>query len=511
MKLTIMSHTLLFFRLIGLLTVTLSCQVQAGGPRPIDQPFDLSRDTVTAFYESICKRIDALPKNKLPASIEILQKKLQQVEAMPYAKSPLMLTTLDELACAHERSGQISKTRAAFERALFLSEKNYGPDHLRTATSLGHLAIFFVRQNRERDALAFSERALKITENHFGFDYALLVRSMNSLTLLYSQLGRHTDSLALGQRTLRIAQEQFGNEHRITTKVLFNIGWVYFKQFDYGNAQDFFVRVLKIRDKQLPTFSNDVEFDEAIKYAEILNSLGTLHFAKEEYVDATSYFRSTAALYEQSSATSFQEALALNKQALSAFLADGKPDHELDIYRAALPQEKTLDLRSSILAASFSSLGFIFHERGKYITAGGFYKNALDMTEASGGHPLQVATLLTAFCDVHLKLENIEKAAEIGLRALAIRENNLGPQHPATAITLSRLAQVRQKQGQYLEAEAMNQRALAIYENTFGTESFKLVGILKSMASLYTDMKQPSLEQALTNRLLAIEKIEVKK
>ena len=54
------------------------------------------------------------------------------------------------------------------------------------------------------------------------------------------------------------------------------------------------------------------------------------------------------------------------------------------------------------------------------------------------------------------------------LRALAIREQQLGPQHPDTASSLNNLAGLYQAQGKYPEAEPLLQRALAIYTRAFG-------------------------------------------
>jgi tetratricopeptide (TPR) repeat protein len=50
------------------------------------------------------------------------------------------------------------------------------------------------------------------------------------------------------------------------------------------------------------------------------------------------------------------------------------------------------------------------------------------------------------------------------LRALAIREKTLDPQHPDVAQTLHNLASLYRVQGQYDTAEPLFKRALAIWE-----------------------------------------------
>ena len=50
------------------------------------------------------------------------------------------------------------------------------------------------------------------------------------------------------------------------------------------------------------------------------------------------------------------------------------------------------------------------------------------------------------------------------MRALAIREQQVGPQHPDTASSLNNLAALYSNQGKYEQAEPLYQRALAIRE-----------------------------------------------
>src|SRR5262249_29540651 len=55
-------------------------------------------------------------------------------------------------------------------------------------------------------------------------------------------------------------------------------------------------------------------------------------------------------------------------------------------------------------------------------------------------------------------------------RALAIKEKELGPDHPDVAIAMTDLATLYLDQGKYAEAEPMFERALAIREKALGTD-----------------------------------------
>ena len=69
-------------------------------------------------------------------------------------------------------------------------------------------------------------------------------------------------------------------------------------------------------------------------------------------------------------------------------------------------------------------------------------------------------------------------------RALAIREQVVGPHHPDTATSLNNLALLYQYQGKYAEAEPLFQRALAIYEQQLGASHPTTRHIQQNYASL---------------------------
>jgi len=61
-------------------------------------------------------------------------------------------------------------------------------------------------------------------------------------------------------------------------------------------------------------------------------------------------------------------------------------------------------------------------------------------------------------------------ARPLAERALAIREKALGPEHPATAVSLNNLASLLQDLGDLAAARTLFERALAIREKALGSE-----------------------------------------
>jgi tetratricopeptide (TPR) repeat protein len=90
-------------------------------------------------------------------------------------------------------------------------------------------------------------------------------------------------------------------------------------------------------------------------------------------------------------------------------------------------------------------------------------------------------------------------------RALAIQEEQLGPDHPGTATSLNNMAVLLHEQGALVEARPLYERALAIRERQLGREHPDTATNLNSLARLLHDTgalteARPLFERALTIR-----------
>ena len=83
-------------------------------------------------------------------------------------------------------------------------------------------------------------------------------------------------------------------------------------------------------------------------------------------------------------------------------------------------------------------------------------------------------------------------ALPLAQRALALREQALGPTHPEVAETLSILGLLYLAQGQYAQAEPLLHRALAIREQLLRGSRSPLIAIsLNNLAALYRRSSGP--------------------
>ena len=96
------------------------------------------------------------------------------------------------------------------------------------------------------------------------------------------------------------------------------------------------------------------------------------------------------------------------------------------------------------------------------------------------------------------------EAIPLALRALAIREKALGPDHPDVAVSLNNLAELYRAQGRYAEGEPLHKRALTIREKALGPNHPDVALSLNNLAGINHAQGRYSDEEPLLKRALAI-------
>jgi tetratricopeptide (TPR) repeat protein len=84
--------------------------------------------------------------------------------------------------------------------------------------------------------------------------------------------------------------------------------------------------------------------------------------------------------------------------------------------------------------------------------------------EAASVAPKDEAAALAARAAALRKARKYSEAVLLEQQVLAIREKQLGPDHPNVALSLFNLADLYRTQGHYADAESLYNRSLAIWE-----------------------------------------------
>jgi eukaryotic-like serine/threonine-protein kinase len=157
------------------------------------------------------------------------------------------------------------------------------------------------------------------------------------------------------------------------------------------------------------------------------------------------------------------------------------------------------------VAELLNNLGLVHLATGAYEDAKAVHERALAIREQALGpeHP-DVARSLNNIANVHQTMGAYDDAKALYERALAIREKALGPEHPDVAGNLSNIASVHQTTGAYDDAKALFERALIVLETALGPEHPHVAMCLNNVAVVHFETGAYENAKALYERALAI-------
>jgi serine/threonine protein kinase/Tfp pilus assembly protein PilF len=152
-----------------------------------------------------------------------------------------------------------------------------------------------------------------------------------------------------------------------------------------------------------------------------------------------------------------------------------------------------------------NTMGFVYRNLGLYDPAQGLLEKALDIrTEALGPDHPDVAITLSDLGNVQWHKGDLAKAKALLDQALTIREKRFGPDSAEVANSLHDLGTLNYTQGNYAEARRLLERSLAIRERVLGPEHEDVTNTLNTLGAIA--YKEGDLKKAgeIWERTLAI-------
>jgi len=144
---------------------------------------------------------------------------------------------------------QFADARRAYERALRIGEKAYGPDHPTVAIRVNNLGLVLHDLGDLAGAKAAHERALGIDEKAYGPDHPTVAIDVNNLGLVLQTLGDLAGAKAAFERALRIDEKAYGLEHPEVATDVNSLGGVLQDLGDLAGAKAALDRALRIDEK----------------------------------------------------------------------------------------------------------------------------------------------------------------------------------------------------------------------------------------------------------------------
>jgi eukaryotic-like serine/threonine-protein kinase len=145
--------------------------------------------------------------------------------------------------------------------------------------------------------------------------------------------------------------------------------------------------------------------------------------------------------------------------------------------------DKDLNEEPDVQADLRDTLGEIYHEIGEYAKSESMFRKALAMRkELLGNEHPDVATSLGNLAMALLAQGELTNAETLCREALTMRKRLRGKDHQDVALSLNNLAAVLRYQNRLEESEALQREALAIEKKSFGTEHPKVATSLNNLA-----------------------------
>lgn len=291
------------------------------------------------------------------------------------------------------------------EKALVISEKINGKNHINTLSSLNNLANIYYDQGKYEEAVRLHEQVLAIRHRVLGEEHPDTATSLNNLANAYNDQGKYEGAVRLYEQALAIERKVLGEEHPDTAGSLDNLATVYHDQGKYEEAVRLNEQALAIRRKVLGEEHPDTAMS--------LNNLGLTYQYQERYAEAES---------------SYQKALAIRR--------------------------KVLGEEHRYTATTLNNFGEIYYAQGKYREAEDFYQQALivDRKVLGETHP-DVAHIMNNLGKLSYDQGKCQDALPFFDQALAIRLEKLGAEHPDTKKTRENYEETLRK----LEEEKQNE------------------------------------------------------
>ncbi len=203
---------------------------------------------------------------------------------------PTFAIMVNNIGSVLQDLGDLAGAKAAYERALKINEKAFGPDHPTVATRVNNLGAVLRALGDLAGAKAAFERALKIDEKALGPDHQAVAIRVNNLGSVLQDSGDLAGAKAAFERALKIDEKAFGPDHPEMATDVNNHGGVLRALGDLAGAKAAFERALKIDEKAFgldhPTVANRVN-----NIGSVLQDLGDLAGARAAYERALAIFR----------------------------------------------------------------------------------------------------------------------------------------------------------------------------------------------------------------------------
>jgi serine/threonine-protein kinase len=220
--------------------------------------------------------------------------------------------------------------------------------------------------------------------------------------------------------------------------------------------------------------------------AELLQTIGVLHYRLSEYERSAALLRQAVALrVERFGPDDSRVAETLGHLGATILAMSDYPAADSLLSRALEIQRRTLRSGDPALATAAGNLAAVRRELGRLEEAEALYREALELDrETFGSESEPVASDLSNLAYALVHAGRLDEAESLNREALAIRRRLHPGDHTLTATSLANLGHVLTLRGKLDEAEAALNEALAMRRRLFPNGHQHTASVLRVLAFL---------------------------
>jgi len=405
-----------------------------------------------------------------PETLQLAERAMRIHDARLDPMDPGNVKSLLNLGVVLEGSGDPTGAKANYERALEISETQFGPSAAEVGDALVFLANMFLNTSRYEEARPHYERLLEIRESSLGPDHPKVGQTLNNLALLLQLSGDYEESESFYRRALSVKEKASGPDTLDVAWTVNGLASVLADLGDYSAAMSAYERALAIREQILGS--------EHFYVAHTLNNMAYLLLQMADYVRAEQLYARAGNIMEEQVGAEHPETAVIRNNLAELLHLTG------DYREARRVHEEVLQVRieafgpeDQSVAGSLRSLAAVHAELGEYAEAERTYNRALEVFENSvGSGHRDYAGTLRRLAELYLETGRADQARTTLARTLAIQVGTLGSDHAFVAKSLHDLAGVVMEAGDLDEARELAERAVQIRESSLGPDH-PLVGL----------------------------------
>jgi tetratricopeptide (TPR) repeat protein len=293
---------------------------------------------------------------------------------------------------------------------------------------LGQLGMYALQERYLQRAVAINQQLLKPDDPGIADSLIQLGKNLNEQMRFLEAQSAYRQARAIREKTL-------GSNHPDTVLATLFLAQSLYGQGNFTEARPLFEQALQVGEHALGS--------EAGNTGTILWDHGHNLVAQGNYAEAEAYYERALRIWQEVWGPEHPETAAGHADIALSLFEQGKLDeaqHHLDkalaIRNRALAEPLAFDLNNPWSGQGIINLAYKLSQLGMYTEAEALFERALTIREQALGadHPSTGAALVDLANNLRAQ-HKYERATDLLRRAIAIHERTYGPDHPVTKET----------------------------------------------------------------------------